>query len=152
MSREDLQALEILDKDTQFINGRYEVPMFWKDKAMSLPNNLVLAQKRFGVLERKLRANGEAHEGFKKVIDGYINAEPPMARCMTVEEARTTSERTCYLPMHLVTNPNKPGKIRVVNDAAAVFMGESLNSNLITGPDLLISCVFDRIPLRSVRT
>ena len=48
MSREDLQALETLDKDTQFIDGRYEVPMLWKDEATSLPNNLVLAQKRFG--------------------------------------------------------------------------------------------------------
>ena len=36
-------------------------------------------------------------------------------------------------------NPNKPGKVRVVNDAAAEFQGTGLNKNLVTGPDLLNS-------------
>ena len=42
-----------------------------------------------------------------------------MARKLSPEEAGKTGARTWYLPMHPVTNPNKPGKIRVINDAAA---------------------------------
>ena len=34
-------------------------------------------------------------------------------------------------------SPNKPGKVRRVSNAASKFKGQSLNSNLITDPDLL---------------
>ena len=46
-------------------------------------------------------------------------------------------ESIWYLPHHPVTNPNKPGKVRRVANAASKFRGESLNSNPLTGPDLL---------------
>ena len=42
-----------------------------------------------------------------------------------------------YLPHHPVTNPNKPGKVRRVANAASTYKGVSLNSRLETGPDLL---------------
>ena len=49
----------------------------------------------------------------------------------------TTPDRVWYLPHHPVTNPNKPGKVRRVSNAASTFKGNSLNSNLLTGPELL---------------
>jgi hypothetical protein len=50
-----------------------------------------------------------------------------------------TEEKQCYLPHHPVLNPNKPGKIRRVCDAACRYQRSSLNYHLITGPDLLNS-------------
>lgn len=47
--------------------------------------------------------------------------------------------RTWYLPLNVVTSPNKPGRIRLVWDAAAQVDGTSLNDQLLTGPDLLTS-------------
>ena len=48
-------------------------------------------------------------------------------------------EKIWYLPHHLVQNPNKPRKIRRVVNAASNYRGQSLNSNLLTGPDLFNS-------------
>ena len=41
------------------------------------------------------------------------------------------------MPHHPVTNENKPGKVRGVANASSIFQGQSLNSNLLKGPDLL---------------
>ena len=48
-------------------------------------------------------------------------------------------DRIWYLPHHSDENPNKPGKVRRVANAASKFRGQSLNTNLLTGPDLLNS-------------
>ena len=44
--------------------------------------------------------------------------------------------KTCFIPHHGVYHPNKPGKIRVVFDCSAEFDEQSLNKELLTGPDL----------------
>ena len=46
-----------------------------------------------------------------------------------------------YLPHHPVVNLNKPVKVSRVANTAAMFKGQSSNSNLITGPDLLNNLV-----------
>ncbi|XP_062556691.1 uncharacterized protein LOC134221516 [Armigeres subalbatus] len=63
---------------------------------------------------------------------GYI-------RKLTADESKKTGDRTWYLPIFPVFNPNKPGKVRIVFDAAASFGGVSLNSVLMKGPDQLNS-------------
>ncbi|XP_042858061.1 uncharacterized protein LOC122244267 [Penaeus japonicus] len=42
----------------------------------------------------------------------------------------------CYIPHHGVYHPKKPGKIRVIFDCSATYKNESLNKNLLQGPDL----------------
>ena len=49
------------------------------------------------------------------------------ARKLSNLEAEMTSLKTNYLPHHAVLNPNKPGKVRVVFDAAVEHEGTSLN-------------------------
>ena len=48
---------------------------------------------------------------------------------------------TWYIPHHGVYHPHKPGKIRVVFDCSAKFVGLSLNSMFCKGPDLTNSLV-----------
>lgn len=65
---------------------------------------------------------------------GYI-------RQLSEAEANNRTERTWYLPIFPVTNPNKPDKVRIVWDAAAKHQNVSLNSVLLKGPDQLSSLV-----------
>ena len=60
---------------------------------------------------------------------------------MTEEERENVFNRTLYLPHHPLFNPKKPDKIRVVFDAVAKNKGQSLNSSLCIGPDLLNSLI-----------
>ena len=53
-----------------------------------------------------------------------------------VSTSADTPGMTWYIPHHSVFNPNKPDKLRVVNDCSAKFDGVSLNTAVHQGPDL----------------
>ena len=135
MSVEDSIALEKLQNDTKLIDGHYQVPMLWRCETGKLPNNIGLVRKRFELLKRRLRKNPELNHKFRQVIEDYV--KKGFAKRLSAQEASVASDRTWYLPIHPVFNANKPGKVRVVNDAAAKYQGISLNDSLTTGPDLL---------------
>ena len=133
-SIEDLRATEVLDQHTRFENGRFEVPMLWRDVNCKLPDNRSVAERRFELLRKRLSKDSNLQESYQAVIDGYI--ANGYARKLTIEEEVSANDKTWYLPHHCVLNPNKPGKVRVVFDAAATYNGVSLNSHLMSGPDL----------------
>lgn len=62
--------------------------------------------------------------------------EKGYVRLLTEEERSKPPKNSWYLPIFPVENPNKPGKVRIVWDAAARVGDTSLNSMLLTGPDL----------------
>ena len=138
-SIEDKQALEILAATTCKVGNRYETGLLWKNAATKLPNNRVVAEKQLLSLEKRLSKDKELFGAYKKTIDddvakGYV-------RKLTTEEASAPVKHQWFLPHHPVLNPNKPGKVRRVCNAAAPFRGASLNDHLLTGPDLLNSLV-----------
>ena len=139
MSKDDKRALATLENGTTFDGRKYIVPMLWDDPLCSLPNNYGIALKRFNFIRRRLRANDEMREGYYAKMAHYVNKG--FARRMSVEQAKRRPPKAWVLPHHPVFNPNKPGKMRIVNDAAAECQGTSLNKALLTGPDLLNSLV-----------
>ena len=139
MSKEDLSALKKLEDSTKMVDGHYEVPMLWKDPDSTLPNNRFTAEKRFLFLEKRLRSHPELYEQYNGTMKDYM--QKGYSRMLTPVEEKQTTPRTWYLPHHPVFNVNKPGKMRVVFDAASKSSGTSLNDSLVTGPDLLNSLV-----------
>lgn len=57
------------------------------------------------------------------------------ARRLDATEASVRCPRTFFLPHFAVFNANKPGKLRLVFDAAATVRDVSLNSALLSEPD-----------------
>ncbi|XP_074659583.1 uncharacterized protein LOC141912256 [Tubulanus polymorphus] len=136
-SVEDQRALKILEETTQLVGDHYQVGMLWRDENSVLPNNFPLAKRRFDLLTNRLCKDSVIKNGYCDTLNGYISAG--YARKLTPEEEIISTPRTWYLPHHCVLNPNKPGKFRVVFDAASQFRGSSLKNLLMTGPDLLNS-------------
>jgi hypothetical protein len=68
---------------------------------------------------------------YRSAVDGYITKGH--AEEIAVDE--DVKKEVWYLPHHPVHNPNKPNKVRVVFDAAAVYQSTSLNQQLLKGPD-----------------
>jgi hypothetical protein len=149
-SFEDQQAMHILDQETKFVDGHYEIPMLWRNKDKGLPDNKSMAEKRFQTLVKRLSRDEKLRDQYSHAMKQYI--EKGYARKLTPEEILRNNERTWYLPHHNVINPKKPEKVRIVFDAAASFKGESLNKQLTTGPDLLNSLfgVIQRFRLKPI--
>ena len=87
----------------------------------------------------KFTKNNELAIKHKDTINEYISKE--YARKLSQEKANWTSPITNYIPHHGIQNPNKPGKLRAVFDAAAYFNNSWLNDHLFSGPDLLNNLV-----------
>ena len=65
-SVEDEKVLKFLSERTQEVEGRYEVPLLWKDENIQLPDNRVVAIHRLGLLEKRLQRDPELGEAYKK--------------------------------------------------------------------------------------
>lgn len=96
-----------------------------------------MALKRFMCLKKRMNSDpilaGAIVEKMSEYeAKGYI-------RRLSEPETTMKHSNDWYLPIFPVVNQNKPGKLRIVFDAAAKVNGISLNSVLLTGPDQLAS-------------
>ena len=86
-----------------------------------------MAVHRFHLTERKFTKSNKLAIKYKDTINESISKG--YARKLSQEEANWTAPITNYIPYHGIQNPNKPGKLRVVFDAAAYFDNSCLNDH-----------------------
>ncbi|XP_058817679.1 uncharacterized protein LOC131680988 [Topomyia yanbarensis] len=135
-SEEDQRARRLLEETTRRTASGFETGLLWKTDNPHFPNSYPMAVRRLQSLERKLQKDPELKQTVRKLIADY--EEKGYAHKASEEELLTAdSNRVWYLPLSVVTNPRKPGKIRLIWDAAAKTDGVSFNSQLLKGPDLL---------------
>ena len=120
-SREDRKALDILEKTVKRVGDRYEAGLLCKEQDVKFPDNRATAEK------------------YRAIIEDY--EEKGYAKKLSFAEASIPTPKQWFLPHRPVLNPNKPGKVRMVMDAAAKHEGVSLNDKLHVGPDLLNNLV-----------
>ena len=104
---------------------------------MRIENNYFAALSQLKSLRKRLSNDLQ----LKELYEQTLTTDLQKFYVKPVEMQQPEPEKIWYLPHHPVVNPNKPGKVRRVANAAARFRGQSLNSNLITGPDLLNNLV-----------
>ncbi|XP_055590680.1 uncharacterized protein LOC129742764 [Uranotaenia lowii] len=137
-SEEDARAMSILKNTTIQVDGRYESGLLWKHDMVELPDSRPMALRRLECFERKLQRNPQLKANVEQQIDEYLK-KGYAHRATEAELAAADPRKTWYLPLNVVTNPRKPGKYRLVWDAAATVKGVALNTMLLKGPDLLTS-------------
>ncbi|XP_065088896.1 uncharacterized protein LOC135710301, partial [Ochlerotatus camptorhynchus] len=139
LSKADERALDILQSNTKLKGHRYETSLLWKFDDVQLPDSQPMALKRFQCLEKRMLREPELAIAMQAKIRDYV--EKGYIRELTEEELKASQLRVWYLPIFPVVNVNKPGKLRIVWDAAAMARGTSLNSFLLKGPDQVASLV-----------
>ncbi|XP_055540402.1 uncharacterized protein LOC129727039 [Wyeomyia smithii] len=137
LSKDDDRAVRLLESSTQVKGRRYETGLLWRYDNAQLPDSKPMAMKRLMCLEKRMQREPELARVLKEKINdyqrnGYIGK-------LTKTQLSEEFPRVWYLPIFPVVNPNKPGKLRIVWDAAAKVAGTSLNSFLLSGPDQLTS-------------
>ncbi|XP_055923707.1 uncharacterized protein LOC129954075 [Eupeodes corollae] len=136
---EEDRGITLLKKHTKRrIDNHFETGLLWRFDEFSLPESITMAKNRLQCLERKLKRQPELLEVFRRTIKDYL-LKGYIRKLPLTELNPNVPNKTWYLPIFAVFNKNKPGKARVVWDAAAKSHGVSLNSLLIKGPDLLTS-------------
>ncbi|XP_055543567.1 uncharacterized protein LOC129729109 [Wyeomyia smithii] len=150
-SDENRRAREIMERTSRRVGVRFETGLIWDDEDAELPDSYPMALKRMKCLEQRLLQDPALFENVCNQIEQY--QQKGYAHLATAEKlAETKPGKAWYLPLNVVVNPKKPGKVRIVCDAAASVRGISLNSLLLTGPDLLVSilavfCQFRERPI-----
>ena len=134
LSVEDRRALKLIENSICLRDGHYQMGLLWKDDNPVLPYNRSLAEARLHYLKRRFHRDPELEAKYRAAIEDCV--AKGYARRLSKEEAAAVSNITWYIPHHAVTNPNKPGKVRVVFDAAAKYNGTSLNDQLLQVPCL----------------
>ena len=134
-SKKEQQAQKFLESTTKFTGERYEVGMLWNESEPSLPKKYGSALGQLYSLEQRFQRDPNLKDLYQQSID--TDVEKVFDKILCKSEVKGTFGKEWYLPHHPVLNPNKPGKVRSVCNAAAKYKDVCLNDKLLAGPDLL---------------
>ena len=132
VSVNDIHSLKKLEAKVHMLHGRHEVPTFWKEQ-------LSISKTKIEDIAKKIQ-DKNLFDKYNKKLDTHITRGYAKN---SKDELTSASNKTWYLPQHSVFQPQDPGQVRVVFDAAATCKGKSLNTDLFKGPDLLNSFIGD---------
>ena len=140
-SPEDQEAEKLLDREVYHNGSRWVVPLLRKNREESFPESRRMAEKRAINFEKRLDSSEKNQDNECPNLAGMCYSKMDQmvkdghVRKLTTEEAEFEPSNTWYLPLLAVQNANKPGKVRLVLDAAAKSHGKCLNDFLMRGPD-----------------
>ena len=93
--------------------------MLWSEPEPNLPNNFGSAIRQLYSLERRFQRDPNLKDLYQQSID--TDVEKGFVKTLGKSEVKSTFGKEWYLPHHPLQNPNKPGKVRRVCNAAAKY-------------------------------
>lgn len=139
MPSSEKKALDMLKAFTKRKENRFESCLLWRCSRAVLPDSFPMAKRRLECLEKRFSREPHLRTIMQKQIEEY--EKKGYIEKLSANELNKAVDKVWYLPIFPVINPNKPGKVRMVWDAAASVKGVSLNSLLLKGPDQLASLI-----------
>ena len=112
--------------------NHYEMPLPFKNEKIVFDNNRTLAEYRLERLKAKIKRDKKYHQDYLKSMEDMIHK----GYAEEVPSQNSVNGFIYYLCHHGVYHPRKPEKLRVVFDCSATYKKQSLNSQLLQGPDL----------------
>ena len=119
--------------------GHYEVPIPLKNPNANFPNNREFAVSRLESTTRNLKKKN-ALDKYTEQIDSMI--EDKYVERVPRDMLGRDDGKVFYIPHFPVYHPDKPDKVRVVNDCKATYQGISVNNMCLQGPDLLNNLMY----------
>ncbi|XP_072930770.1 uncharacterized protein [Epargyreus clarus] len=135
INKHEKRANDIFEATATRKDGHFEVGLPWKIDNPTFPDSYESALKRLHTLEKRMTKE----PAFKKEYAAQIANLIQKGYAVQCDGSERDSNVKWFLPHFAVTNHNKPGKVRMVFDAAAKVKGVCLNDFLLEGPDLLAS-------------
>lgn len=137
ISELDKKAIKIMEHSLVFDGEKYCCDLLWRYEENRLPASYEMAFKRLNCLQKRL----EKESGLRELMESQLMEYERKGYITKINDSdvKKFGSSCWYLPIFPVRNPNKPNKLRLVWDAAAAVNNISLNSMLLTGPDLLSS-------------
>ena len=127
MSFEDKKFMDLMSSGVALKNGKYELPLPFRNAEPHLPESRQQARARLNSIKRRLRSDNKFRDDYSSFMDEILR-KGYAREC-------TDNNGKWFIPHHGVYHPRK-SKIRVVFDCGAQNAGVSLNSELLQGPDL----------------
>lgn len=135
VSDADERAMNIFNQTIKKIDGGYEVGLPWRHEKVVMPPSYAAAANRLKSIERKMNTSSEFAKEYSAQIENLL----AKGYAIPCDGTEVQSSVSWYLPHFAVENLNKPGKRRLVFDAANRSHGVCLNDQILEGPDLLLS-------------
>ena len=125
ISHDDRKFLTTLQEGIHVIDSHYEMPLPFKNGPPNLPNNICIATQRLAYLKKRFRNDATYADHYQDFMNNIIRNG--FAERVPENERSQNNGQQWFIPHHGIYHPRKPGKLRVVFDCSARFMGQSLN-------------------------
>ena len=128
-SLDDERATEVMERTCALVEGHQQIGLPFKPGCPDLPDSEAMARSRLMGLKRRFLRNPEVFVQYKTKVDEMV--EQGHAVELPSDQSLAEKGRVWHIPHHFVMNP----KFRMVFDCAAEVGGQSLNGQILQGPD-----------------